>query len=236
MAEVASTEVLASPLRGLVLAVDSTLGRSSVALAVRGELRGTLAAEGDGKGKLPRLVATLLGAEGIAPRDLDAVVVGVGPGRFTGVRSAVAVAKGLAWALRVPLAAVGSLEVLAAPGSCERDGWVVLGDGPRNIYAVPCARGADPVSVELAAFVEARLCERKPALEIMGAALDPLREALRGAGVNVRFVEHRLDAQAHLTLALRNARLVNVHDAEPSYVREASITSPTVAPALLAFR
>src|SRR5213083_1056465 len=56
----------------------------------------------------------LLAASGIAPRDLGGVVVGTGPGSFTGVRMGVAAARTLAWALEVPLAAVSTLAALAA--------------------------------------------------------------------------------------------------------------------------
>lgn len=216
--------------------MDSTLGVGSAALASAGARRGVLRAEGDGKGKLPRLVSSLLDAHGLAPRDLGAIVVGTGPGRFTGVRSAVAVAKGLAWGLGVPLAVVGSLEALAAQGSGQGDAWTVLGDGPRNLYLSSAARGVEATSVELAAFVEARVGEGSSSLRIEGASLAPLREALREAGCSATVVEYDLDAAGALTVALRGARVVAVHEVEPTYLREASITPPKVAPPLLAFR
>ena len=55
----------------------------------------------------------VLTASGVAPGDLDGIVVDVGPGRFTGVRVGLAAAKALAFAAGVPV--IGYLECRAAP-------------------------------------------------------------------------------------------------------------------------
>ena len=61
----------------------------------------------------------LLRASNVTPRDLDLLVVGVGPGSFTGVRIGLAAARGLALALDLPVAGVSTLDALAAgaPGA-----------------------------------------------------------------------------------------------------------------------
>ncbi len=55
----------------------------------------------------------LLVASGLAARDVDEIVVGVGPGGFTGLRIGLATALGLGQALQVPVIGAGSLEGLA---------------------------------------------------------------------------------------------------------------------------
>ncbi len=50
---------------------------------------------------------------GIQPTDLKAVAVSQGPGSYTGLRIGVATAKGICYALGIPLIALNSLEVLA---------------------------------------------------------------------------------------------------------------------------
>lgn len=61
-------------------------------------------------------IQTLLKDCDIKPKDLDKIVVAKGPGSYTGIRIGVTIAKTLAWTLQIPLAAVSSLEVLAANG------------------------------------------------------------------------------------------------------------------------
>ena len=56
----------------------------------------------------------LLAEAGVAKAQLDAIAVGRGPGAFTGVRLAIAIAQGIALALDRPLVPVSTLAVLAA--------------------------------------------------------------------------------------------------------------------------
>jgi len=49
----------------------------------------------------------------IAPEELDAVAVSKGPGSYTGLRIGVATAKGICYALSIPLIAINTLEAMA---------------------------------------------------------------------------------------------------------------------------
>jgi len=53
---------------------------------------------------------------GIKPKELERIVVAMGPGSYTGVRIGVTIAKTLAWSLQIPLVGVSSLEIVAANG------------------------------------------------------------------------------------------------------------------------
>jgi tRNA threonylcarbamoyladenosine biosynthesis protein TsaB len=64
--------------------------------------------------RLMAAVDRVLGDARWTPRMLDALAVAVGPGSFTGLRIAISTVKGLAVALGVPIAAVPTLDAMAA--------------------------------------------------------------------------------------------------------------------------
>ena len=58
-------------------------------------------------------IADLLQKENLTPKNLDAVAVTIGPGSYTGLRIGLATAKGLCYALNIPLITIGTLEMMA---------------------------------------------------------------------------------------------------------------------------
>lgn len=63
---------------------------------------------------LPPRAARMLEDNHLAPGQVDLLAVGRGPGGFTGLRTGLALAKGLAWGAGRPVLGLGTLEVLAA--------------------------------------------------------------------------------------------------------------------------
>lgn len=62
----------------------------------------------------------LLAQAGITRSQLDVIAIGRGPGAFTGVRLAIAIAQGIALALDKPVVAVSTLQVIAAQSPAPR--------------------------------------------------------------------------------------------------------------------
>ncbi|MGZ3215645.1 tRNA (adenosine(37)-N6)-threonylcarbamoyltransferase complex dimerization subunit type 1 TsaB [Paracoccus sp. T5] len=99
----------------IVLGFDTSAAHCAAAL-LRGDRLLTIRHEEMAKGQAERLMPMLeelLAEAGLGWRDLDALGVGTGPGNFTGIRVAVAAARGLALALRVPAIGVSATEAAA---------------------------------------------------------------------------------------------------------------------------
>ncbi|POS00999.1 tRNA threonylcarbamoyladenosine biosynthesis protein TsaB [Flavobacterium croceum DSM 17960] len=61
----------------------------------------------------------------ITPNDLSAIAFGSGPGSYTGLRIGVSAAKGLCYALHIPLIAVDTLEILAQQVKNISSGFII---------------------------------------------------------------------------------------------------------------
>jgi len=103
--------------RGPLLAIDTA---TSVAVVALGDGGGALLAEvpwvagyRHGEELLPR-IRRILDASSVSMHALAGIIVGTGPGAFTGLRVGIATAKGLAHALDRPIVGVSSGEALIA--------------------------------------------------------------------------------------------------------------------------
>lgn len=100
-----------------ILHIETATKVCSVALSVDGKLKQLQEFKDEGYShgeQLTILVRKTLDLEGISSRDLTAVSVSAGPGSYTGLRIGVSTAKGLCYALKIPLIAVDTLLAMAA--------------------------------------------------------------------------------------------------------------------------
>jgi len=149
----------------------------------------------------------LLGRAGAEPRELSRLVVGTGPGSFTGVRIGLAAARALAFALELQLAGVSTLDALAAgaPGALP-----VVDAGRREVFTL--LDGAPVVS----APAELRLAR---GTTCVGDGAVRYREVLESLGAEIPPRESELHvprARFHAELA---REFVNPDTVEPIYLR-----------------
>jgi tRNA threonylcarbamoyladenosine biosynthesis protein TsaB len=104
-----------------LLAFETATEACSVALWIDGDVRERfeIAPRRHAELSLP-WAEQLLAEAGIAKSQLDAIAVGRGPGAFTGVRLAIALAQGIALALDRPVVAISTLAALAMRSRGER--------------------------------------------------------------------------------------------------------------------
>ncbi|MGH7568244.1 MAG: tRNA (adenosine(37)-N6)-threonylcarbamoyltransferase complex dimerization subunit type 1 TsaB [Gemmatimonadales bacterium] len=106
---------------GLWLAIDTATDLASVAAGEPPTTRAAAQARGARRhaAEILGLVEATLGRLRLRPRDLDGIVVGDGPGSFTGLRIGWAAAKGLAQEAGLELVAVPSLMAAAGGGGAR---------------------------------------------------------------------------------------------------------------------
>ncbi len=111
----------------MLLAIDTSTRNASVALA-DGEVVASRAwhSRSNHTAELIPAVAELLAAQGLRPKELEAVAVALGPGGFSALRVGVSAAKGLCAASHIPIIGVGTLDLEGFP----------LGDVPMQACAL----------------------------------------------------------------------------------------------------
>ena len=188
----------------LTLAFDTATGVATSALVRDGEVLGERAS------RAVRVLADadeLLEQAGAEPRELSRLVVGTGPGSFTGVRMGLAAARGLAFALDLRLAGVSTLEALAAGAP---DALPVVDAGRREVFTL--VEGAPAV----AAPDELRI---EPGTTCVGDGAVRYREVLQALGAKIP----PRDSELHLPRARFHEELarqfVDPETVEPLYLR-----------------
>lgn len=114
-----------------LLAFDTSTSSLAVAVMEGGSLLAEhhLHAERNHSAVLISAIQEALDKAGIHKSMLDGIAVGVGPGSYTGARIAVTTAKTLAWALKLPVYGISSLEALALGGWARAAGQTVAAPG-----------------------------------------------------------------------------------------------------------
>lgn len=99
----------------VILSIDTATELASVALSVDGAAVGmrTSTEQKDHASWVQVAIQELLHATGYHMRDINAVAVSAGPGSYTGLRVGMATAKGICYALDIPLITENTLKIMA---------------------------------------------------------------------------------------------------------------------------
>lgn len=179
---------------------------------------------------------------GRALRDIDGVSVSVGPGSYTGLRIGVSTAKGIAYALQVPVMAVGTLESIAYGALGQAAGedlsaglQIVPMIDARRMEVFTCRYNekmeevvpAEALIVDEQAFAEP-LAQCK--LLFCGNGMPKCKELL-AQSPNARFAEFAISARHLVAPALKRWQAGDFADTayfEPFYLKEYVAAKPHV--------
>lgn len=101
----------------LILCLETATHSCSVALAQDGipvATRDHMSTGFSHAEKLNVFIDEVLKEAGVTMKQLNAVAVGIGPGSYTGLRIGLSAAKGLCYALDIPIMGIGTLDTLVA--------------------------------------------------------------------------------------------------------------------------
>ena len=188
----------------LILAFDTATATATAALVDDDE---TIAERTTVPARVLEDVDALLRQGGMQATALEGIVVGTGPGSFTGLRMGLAAARGLALALQIPVAGVSTLDSLAAgaPGALP-----VIDARRHEVFTL--------VDDELVAVAPRELINLRGRVCVGDGAVR-YRDVLEAAGAEVPAD----DSELHIPRASIHARLAHefgpAEAVEPLYVR-----------------
>ena len=203
-----------------VLAIDTSVGVSVAVLRSNGELTQSQAVDHGMQGELTaELISQMVTDSGLEICDITDVVVGVGPGPFTGLRVGLVTAGVFAHARNIPIHGVCSLDAIAFD------------------YAKPCVVVTDARRKELywARYEGKRISEPQvsnpedllaqfPNTEFVGPGAQLYPDVISG-----NLMELRAGSLARLFVS-GNAQLVDV---SPMYLRKPDAVEPTTRKSVL---
>lgn len=206
----------------LILAIDTSVGISIALHDGQRVVAHRTTSEHGIQGELAvSIISEVLTEAGAVPADVTEVIVGVGPGPFTGLRVGIAVAQVFAAARKIPIRALCSLDAVALSvgGEC----MVVTNARRKELYwATYDASGirVEGPNVDL----PAEISERAKAHRVVGPGAQLYAELVAGEEV---LLEARFLAQAVVD---GTAQFVDVF---PLYLRKPDAQEPTARKSVL---
>lgn len=214
----------------MILALDTATAATTVALWCEGEVRAEIT-HVDARRHCEHLavaIAEVLTTSGAAMSDVERVVVGVGPGAYTGLRVGLATARAISHALSVPVSGVMTLDALAFASGIDEPFTVVTDARRREVFwatytnfqqssAGPDVGLPDGVAIHASGG------------PVVGAAATPFADQFD----DVRTPDFPAAGALARLAALRMAAGANLLAPEPLYLRRPDVSSPAAPKSVL---
>ena len=215
-----------------ILHIETSTEKCGVALAQNATILGSREVLENGfthAKQLHTLIDEVLSECGLLPDQLDAVAVSEGPGSFTGLRIGCVAAKGLCFALDIPLIALPTLQILATPHS-KNSMVVSLLDARRDeVYAAVYNKGGTLKGETHAHILTASSFADLAANQVsfVGTGAEKTKDLLP-SNPNWKFVSSHPSATAMPALAFKafeKKQFANIHSFAPAYLKPVRITA-----------
>jgi tRNA threonylcarbamoyladenosine biosynthesis protein TsaB len=211
-----------------ILNIETATKNCSVSLAKNGEtvLCKEIAELGYSHAeKLHVFIEEILKETGVSIQDLKAISVSKGPGSYTGLRIGVSSAKGLCYALGIPLIAVDTLQILAKQVVIENGLIVPMIDARRmEVYsAVFDKRHSKIKGVQAEILTEKSYADSPETFYFIGDCQEKCQSVLKGNNFN--FLSEIVYPSANEMSALSYEKFINndfedVAYFEPFYLKD----------------
>ena len=217
-----------------ILNIETATKNCSVALAKEGKTIFCKEIADEGYSHAERLhvfIEHVIRESGILLQDLSAIAVSQGPGSYTGLRIGVSAAKGLCFALDIPLVAVDTLKTLASQVSITNGLIVPMIDARRmEVYSAvfsPALEKKREVMAEI--ITENSFEEEQEKIYFVGDCADKCKTVLTKE--NFIFLDAIVYPSANEMSALSYIKykkndIVDVAYFEPYYLKDFLITAP----------
>lgn len=188
--------------------------------------------------KLALMIDELLKRCDLEPKQLDGIAVSAGPGSYTGLRIGVATAKGMCYALSIPLMAVNTLDCLVKQVNEQFHGDELLCpmiDARRmEVYCQLVTSKGEKIEETQARIIDEQSFKNyldKSVIVFFGSGADKCKEVIRSK--NAKFLSDiHPSAQQVGELASKkfeNKQFENVAEFEPFYLKDFLIKKPKSA-------
>ncbi len=208
-----------------ILHLETSTKVCSVALSDDGKLCAHKEVEEDGYAhgeKLTVFIEDVLNQAGIVASELAAVSVASGPGSYTGLRIGVATAKGLCYALNIPLIASDSLAVLASQVDTDVNKCAVIDARRMEVYNCFYDASGRPLKEISADIIDADSYKEFEPFVYFGDGAAKLQEAFVGRDCSFD-VSIKSSARGQIKVAyekFQTADFVDVAYFEPFYLKD----------------
>lgn len=211
-----------------LLCIDTAQGTASVCLAKDQKIIGSLSnnEQKDHASWLHQAIDSLAAQQNLSLHSIDAIAVSNGPGSYTGLRVGLSAAKGLCYALNIPLITISTLKMMAGAITHPANGLLCpLIDARRmEVYTAVYTKDLNEVLSPAAMIIDENSFATFLSNEILiftGSGTGKLKKIIHHP--NTQFVETVFSAENLVPLAIQEFQAGHFADlayAEPFYIKE----------------